>query len=197
MPKKSNIVINKVYTKKGDSGKTDLIGKKRVLKSNVRVECYGEVDELNSSLGICRALIKENQSLLDNKKDIFSKIIKIQNKLFNLGTMLAVSDNKIIDKFPKIEKSDIIFLEEQIDLFNKDLKPLNSFVLPSGNLAGSYLHFSRAICRRVERKCVSLSELEQIDNHIIVYLNRLSDLLFVWARWINVQSKLKEDLWDF
>ena len=82
-------------------------------------------------------------------------------------------------------------------MFNKDLKPLDSFVLPSGSLAGSYLHFSRTICRRVERKCVALSELEQINSQIIIYLNRLSDLLFVWARWVNLQSNLKEDLWDF
>ena len=120
MTKKSNIIINKVYTKKGDSGKTDLIGKKKVSKSNLRVDCYGEVDELNSSLGICRALIEDNQTLLGNSKSIFDKIIKIQNNLFNLGTMLAVSDNNLSDNFPKINSSDIVFIEKQIDLFNKD-----------------------------------------------------------------------------
>ena len=194
MNKKLNIKINKVYTKKGDSGKTQLIGKNNISKSNLRIECYGQVDELNSSLGFCKALIN-NENKMNDKKDVLDSINKIQNDLFNLGTMLAVSDDSNIDNFPSINKKDIAFLEQLIDSYNKNLESLNSFVLPSGSLSASYFHICRTICRRAERRCVSLSSSENVDTLIIVYLNRLSDLFFVWARWVNKRLEIKEDLW--
>tara|TARA_Y100001960_G_scaffold7626_1_gene7453 strand:- start:105 stop:695 length:591 start_codon:yes stop_codon:yes gene_type:complete len=194
MNKKTNIRINKVYTKKGDSGRTQLIGKNDVSKSNQRIECYGEVDELNSSLGFCKALI-ENEDTIDGKKDILESINKIQNELFNLGTMLAVADESKIEDFPSIGKKEIIFLEGLIDSYNKNLSELESFVLPTGSLPGAYFHICRTVCRRVERRCVALSSSEKIEDLIIVYLNRLSDLFFVWARWINKSSEVQEDLW--
>ena len=194
MNKKTNIRINKVYTKKGDSGRTQLIGKNDVSKSNQRIECYGEVDELNSSLGFCKALI-ENEDTIDGKKDILESINKIQNELFNLGTMLAVADESKIEDFPSIGKKEIIFLEGLIDSYNKNLSELESFVLPTGSLPGAYFHICRTVCRRVERRCVALSSSEKIEGLIIVYLNRLSDLFFVWARWINKSSEVQEDLW--
>jgi len=194
MNKKLNIRINKVYTKKGDSGRTQLIGKNDVSKSNERVECYGQVDELNSSLGFCKSLI-ENENKIDNKKDILESINKIQNELFNLGTMLAVADESKIKDFPSLGKKEIAFLESLIDSYNESLDDLDSFVLPAGSLPGAYFHICRTVCRRVERRCVALSSSEKIDDLIIVYLNRLSDLFFVWSRWVNKSSGVQEDLW--
>ena len=193
MSKKPNIRINKVYTRKGDSGKTDLIDQKKVLKSDIRIDCYGEVDELNSNIGFCIALISDSTKLKDN--DIILKLKRIQNDLFNLGTVLAVSDVSILDKFPKINKKNIDFIENEIDYYNKGLSDLKSFILPSGSLSGAYFHVCRTICRRVERKCVSLSENFKIDQNILKYLNRLSDLFFVLSRWINKETKSSEDLW--
>ena len=194
MNKKLNIRINKVYTKKRDSGRTQLIGKNDVSKSNERVECYGQVDELNSSLGFCKSLI-ENENKIDNKKDILESINKIQNELFNLGTMLAVADESKIKDFPSLGKKEIAFLESLIDSYNEGLDDLDSFVLPAGSLSGAYFHICRTVCRRVERRCVALSSSEKIDDLIIVYLNRLSDLFFVWSRWVNKSSGVQEDLW--
>ena len=193
MSKKPNIRINKVYTRKGDSGKTDLIDQKKVLKSDIRIDCYGEVDELNSSIGFCIAIISDSSELRD--KNFILKLKKIQNDLFNLGTVLAVSDISLLDKFPKINKSNIDFIENEIDYYNKELSDLKSFILPSGSLSGAYFHVCRTICRRVERKCVSLSEIFEIDQNILKYLNRLSDLFFVLSRWINKEKKSSEDLW--
>ena len=193
MSKKPNIRINKVYTRKGDSGKTDLIDQKKVLKSDIRIDCYGEVDELNSSIGFCIAIISDSSELRD--KNFILKLKKIQNDLFNLGTVLAVSDISLLDKFPKINKSNIDFIENEIDYYNKELSDLKSFILPSGSLSGAYFHVCRTICRRVERKCVSLSEIFEIDQNILKYLNRLSDLFFVLSRWINKETKSSEDLW--
>ena len=192
--KKLNIRIDKVYTKKGDTGKTRLIDRKNVSKSDIRVDCYGEVDELNSNLGFCIALINET-SKLKTKSDLCIKIKKIQNDLFNLGTILALSDMSKIEKFPRINENDILLLEKEIDYYNKNLETLDSFILPSGGLIGAYFHICRTVCRRVERKCVSLSEHSKIDINVLKYLNRLSDLLFVLSRWVNKEMGYSEDLW--
>ena len=193
MSKKPNIRINKVYTRKGDSGKTNLIDKRNLLKSDLRVRCYGEVDELNSNLGFCISLISQNVDL--EKDRLFESIKKIQNDLFNLGTVLAVCDSEKLGKFPKISGKDITFLENEIDHYNDSLEELKSFVLPSGTLAGSYFHVCRTVCRRVERECVALSQVENIVINTLKYLNRLSDLLFVLSRWTNKQEGYLEDLW--
>ena len=193
MPKKPNIRINKVYTRKGDSGKTDLIDKKNILKSDVRVACYGEIDELNSNIGFCTSLIKKNKKL-DNIR-LCDGVKKIQNDLFNLGTVLAICDVAKLDQFPKVGQEDIKFLEDEIDYYNESLEELSSFVLPSGTLVGSYFHICRTVCRRVERKCVALSELQDVDVEVLQYLNRLSDLFFVLSRWSNSQEGYSEDLW--
>ena len=193
MSKKPNIRINKVYTRRGDSGKTDLIDQKKVLKSDIRIDCYGEIDELNSSLGFCIALINDNSSFKD--EEILLKLKKIQNDLFNLGTVLAISDDSLLDKFPKINNKDIEYLESEIDFYNKNLSELKSFILPSGCPVGAYFHLCRTICRRAERRCVSLSEISKIDVNILIYLNRLSDLFFVLSRWVNNEMGYSEDLW--
>ena len=193
MPKKPNIRINKVYTRTGDSGTTRLVDQTSVLKSDIRVECYGEVDELNSSLGICISLLKTDNHQKFSPLIIFLK--KIQNDLFNLGTVLATGDETLLEKFPKITLSDINNLEEKIDYYNKNLSDLKSFILPSGNIAAAHFHLSRTICRRAERKCVALKSETTFDENVLKYLNRLSDLFFVVSRWINKQNCEVEDLW--
>ena len=193
MSKKINITINKVYTKKGDKGKTDIIGQRNVSKSDLRIICYGEVDELNSSIGFCCTLIKGYKD--SRYQEMLNSIKIIQNDLFNLGTMLAVSEDTDTKNFPNIESKDIKALEALIDYYNKDLESLNSFVLPSGSKAGAYFHVCRTICRRVERNCVRLLDDVKVEDNIIAYLNRLSDLLFVWARWTNKERDRKENLW--
>tara|TARA_Y100001958_G_scaffold80704_1_gene54511 strand:+ start:1172 stop:1762 length:591 start_codon:yes stop_codon:yes gene_type:complete len=192
--KKISINIDKVYTKKGDKGTTSIIGENFVSKSDPRIVCYGEVDELNSSIGFCFALIQECDQMKDEK--ISESIKSIQNDLFNLGTMLAISNSIDTKEYPSIDGENIKFLENLIDLYNEKLPPLKSFVLPSGSTIGAYFHVCRTICRRVERSCVSLSRLDEINPDIIKYLNRLSDLLFVWARWSNKRLDKIENVWS-
>ena len=192
--KKINITIDKVYTKKGDKGTTSIIGENFVSKSDPRIICYGEVDELNSSIGFCYALIQECGQFKDEE---ISKSIKvIQNDLFNLGTMLAISNSIDSKDYPNIDGKNIKFLEGLIDLYNEKLPALKSFVLPSGSTIGAYFHVCRTICRRVERSCVSLSKSDNLNPDIIGYLNRLSDLLFVWARWSNKHLGKTENMWS-
>ena len=193
MSKKPNIRINKVYTRTGDSGTTRLVDQTSVLKSDTRVECYGEIDELNSSLGICISLLKTDNQQNFSPLIVFLK--KIQNDLFNLGTVLATSDETLLEKFPKITLSDIKNLEKKIDYYNKDLSELKSFILPSGNIAAAHFHLTRTICRRAERRCVALYSETTFDENVLKYLNRLSDFIFVVSRWINKQNCEEEDLW--
>ncbi|RCK75846.1 MAG: ATP:Cob(I)alamin adenosyltransferase [Ignavibacteriae bacterium] len=177
----------KIYTKTGDDGTTSLYGGKRVLKCELRIEAYGTVDELNSVLGICRAmkLHKRVDRLLD----------KIQNQLFVLGTDLATPKSSRKKPVPRIKESDIKFLEKAIDEFDAENKPLNRFILPGGSLLSSYLHFGRTVCRRAERLVVRLAKNENTGQNPIIYLNRLSDLLFVLARWVNKEKKSSEKYW--
>ena len=193
MSKKPNIRINKVYTRKGDAGKTNLIDKKNLSKSDLRVSCYGEVDELNSCIGFCLSLIEDCDMLRSQKMVKSIKII--QNDLFNLGTMLSTSEDFDKEHLPSISNKNVEYLEKLIDSYNEELMPLKSFVLPSGSKVGSYFHVCRTVCRRVERGCVTLSSNYEVHNDIISYLNRLSDLLFVWARWTNKKLGKKENLW--
>ncbi len=191
--KKINISIDKVYTKKGDKGTTDIIGDKNVPKSDPRVSCYGEVDELNSCIGFCLSLIEDCDIL--RSQNMVKSIKIIQNDLFNLGTMLSTSEDFDKEHLPSISNKNVEYLEKLIDSYNEELMPLKSFVLPSGSKVGSYFHVCRTVCRRVERRCVALSSNYEVHNDIISYLNRLSDLLFVWARWANKKLGKKENLW--
>jgi len=177
----------KIYTKTGDKGETALFGGKRVLKDSLRIEAYGTVDELNSVLGIVRSL--------NPKKKIENILFQLQNDLFVLGADLATplkNANKII---PRIKKSHIQNLEKMIDKIDQKLKPLKVFILPGGSVIGSHLHFARTVCRRAERITVQLSRDENIGEVVIVYLNRLSDLLFVLARYANYLEGKTEEKW--
>ena len=188
------IRINKVYTRKGDAGKTRLIGGNEKWKDNIRVEAYGTVDELNSAIGLCRELVKET----GNEK--FRSLIKllkfIRNELFNLGTQLATYEGHDSKNLPQLSDDAILKLESEIDTANESLSELTSFVLPGGSVINAQLHIARNVCRRAERRVVSLLKKENVDPKNIRYLNRLSDALFVWSRWVSKIIGDEENLWD-
>tara|TARA_Y100000590_G_scaffold30585_1_gene33925 strand:+ start:2169 stop:2735 length:567 start_codon:yes stop_codon:yes gene_type:complete len=178
------VKINKIYTRTGDKGTTLLGDGKRVDKNSLRVDAYGSVDESNAAIGL--AILRTSSKI--------KKLLQIvQNDLFDLGADLCVPDKKKIQKL-RITNDRIDYIEKKIDSFNKELAPLNSFVLPGGSESSIYLHIARTITRRAERKVVALSRKEKINPIAIVYLNRLSDLLFVIARYTNNKGK-KDILW--
>ena len=188
------IRINKVYTRKGDAGKTRLIGGNEKWKDNIRVEAYGTVDELNASIGLCRELVKEIKNTKFNSLVKFLK--SVQNELFNLGTQLAIDKEGNSNNLPQLSDDSILKLESEIDTANKSLSELTSFILPGGSVINAQFHIARNICRRAERRVVSLSKKENVDTINIRYLNRLSDAIFVWSRWVSNINGDKENLWD-
>lgn len=178
--------ISKVYTKTGDTGETSLVGGKRVSKACLRVDAYGDVDELNSVLGLARTYL--------NDAEIDKALSLIQNDLFTLGADLASpSDIQV----PRITDDFIATLEELSDKFLEELEPLKEFILPGGAQAGATLHLARTVARRSERKVVALSLEEEVNPQAIVYLNRLSDLLFILARLVNKRDGAPEKMTDF
>lgn len=187
-----NITISKVYTKTGDDGKTSLVGGQKVLKTNIRINAFGEIDELNSIIGIS---IEELKLIDHNFDSLINTLYRIQNDLFNLGTILATKAQDMTESMPRITAYDIKVLENEIDKSNKDLPVLHSFVLPGGSKINAYLHLARTVCRRCERVCCDLYEKEKIDKIVISYLNRLSDAFFVWSRWVITVLDHDENVW--
>src|SRR5258706_5041599 len=179
----------KIYTKTGDKGTTSLIGGTKVPKSHLRIEAYGTVDELNSYVGLCKVLLTDIQG-----RNI---LLEIQDRLFTIGSSLACDPEKELKvKIPDLNEDDIRLLENEIDRMSETLPPMKSFVLPGGNATVSHLHIARCICRRAERCCVRLEfEKEQVESIIIKYLNRLSDYLFVLARYTSLQLNAEEIPW--
>lgn len=186
--------ITKVYTRTGDKGKTRLAGGQQVWKDSLRVEAYGTVDELNASLGVVRALWMA-QAKGAKRTDIERELQWMQNKLFDIGGLLATAPGQSFPNMPKIVAGDVTRLEKLIDGWQKDLQPLKEFILPGGGTIASSIHFARTVCRRAERCCVSLMRKEQVDQAVIIYLNRLSDALFVLARWTAHRLGEQELLW--
>ena len=192
--KSPNIRINKVYTRTGDAGKTRLIGGEKRWKDDARVEAYGTVDELNSEIGLCRELLKEQ------KEDQFSSLIcflkSVQNELFNLGSQLAAAEDRDTENLPQLSDDAISKLETEIDTVNESLSELTSFVLPGGSVINAQFHMARNVCRRAERRTVTLSRNETVVLENIQYLNRLSDALFVWSRWVSHILGDTENFWN-
>ncbi|MEM6805193.1 MAG: cob(I)yrinic acid a,c-diamide adenosyltransferase [Bacteroidota bacterium] len=178
----------KIYTKKGDAGKTSLLGGTRVAKYDLRIEAYGTVDELNAYLG----LISDEEAAREH----IVLIRNIQDKLFTLGSILAADPEKNHFKLPSIEQGDIDLLERSIDVMSEKLPELKNFVLPGGHRANSLAHVARCVCRRAERRVVELSEQAPIDALILTYLNRLSDWLFVLSRSVSAETGSTEILWN-
>ena len=177
----------KIYTKTGDKGDTSLFGGQRAPKDALRIEAYGTVDELNSILGIVRA---------DNTDpEINGVLTQIQNQLFDLGADLATPRSVEKKNIKRFDLKDAHSLEKIIDSLDTHLKPLKSFILPGGARVAAGIHFARTVCRRAERAVVRLSRNEDIGEGIIIYLNRLSDLLFVLARYANHKADVPEMKW--
>jgi cob(I)alamin adenosyltransferase len=184
----------KVYTKTGDTGTTALFGGTRVSKHHIRIESYGTVDELNSHIGLIR-----DQDVNQLYKNI---LIEVQDRLFTVGAILATPPDKETLKngqprlnINRISEEDITFLENEIDMMETTLPPMTHFVLPGGHTTVSYCHIARCVCRRAERLAVHLHEIEPTDEHVIKYLNRLSDYLFVLARKLSHDLKADEVKW--
>jgi len=179
------IKLNKIYTKTGDGGDTALGDGERVLKDSLRVSAYGNVDELNASIGIIT---------LYANTELKRKLKNIQNDLFDIGADLCVPISEKNKDRLRLSTNQIETLELEIDEMNSILEPLNSFVLPGGCRSATFLHMARTICRRAERSVVSLRSREKINDNTLVYLNRLSDWLFVASRVEN-QENSSEVLW--
>ena len=179
----------KIYTKTGDNGETSLFGGKRVGKDNQRISAYGTIDEVNSILGIAFLEVKS--------PEIKETIAKLQNELFILGSDLATPLEKENKQFeiPRVEEDFSKHLEEQIDYFDSKLPQLKNFILPGGEKGAALLHHARTVCRRAEREVVALAKNENVNPQIIIYLNRLSDLLFVLARYENQFNRVEDIPW--
>jgi len=190
------IIISKVYTRTGDLGETGLVGGQRVAKDHLRIEAYGDVDELNATIGGCREAIKDCDAAHAELTEVSDILHRIQHELFNTGTILATMPEDITSDLPCITEVDIQRLEDEIDRFNADLPTLHSFVLAGGSMANIWFHMARNICRRAERRSITLSRECELDFLVIKYLNRLSDALFVYSRWVNHAIGCDEVTWD-
>ena len=189
--------IDRVYTRTGDDGKTSLLGGKRVPKDHARVEAYGCIDELNTGIGLCRAAVATEKLPVASRRALDAQLREIQNRLFDLGSVLSAPDAKTAKRLPLPGPDSIVALEASMDLMNRSLKPLKSFVLPGGCATNAWLHQCRAACRRAERRVVTLARKEPVPAAAIHYLNRLSDWFFVAARFASAKTKSPEYLWEF
>lgn len=177
----------KIYTRKGDDGSTQLLGPQRVPKNAARVEAYGTVDELNSVLGLVR--------VHDTEGWIAKELQTIQTLLLQAGAELAATEPETLEKLDRVTDTDVTTLEQWIDRCEADLEPLHSFVLPGGTALASHLHLARTVCRRAERRVVTLREGEAVEIRLVRFLNRLADLLFVLARWCNHRAGVADVVW--
>lgn len=177
----------KIYTKSGDQGTTSLLGGRRVLKSNLRIESYGTVDELNSYIGLLR-----DQEINKSREGVLKEI---QDRLFTIGATLATEPGKENIKRPDLLEEDLTLLEQEIDAMEEGLPMLKNFILPGGHTVVSFCHIARTVCRRTERCVISLMEVEHVDELIVKYLNRLSDYLFVLGRKITQELGVEEVTW--
>ncbi|MBI2968642.1 MAG: cob(I)yrinic acid a,c-diamide adenosyltransferase [Bacteroidetes bacterium] len=177
----------RIYTKTGDKGETSLLGGTRVTKDHLRIEAYGTVDELNSFTGLLASAIEKNP--------VRKTLIVIQDRLMVIGSLLAADPAKPGMKLPQLSEDNIKYLESVIDLLEKKLFPLKSFILPGGNISVSFCHIARSVCRRAERIVVKLSTESNVNPDIIKYLNRLSDFYFVLARKLAKDTGAPEIIW--
>lgn len=181
--------IHRVYTRTGDAGETGLVGGQRVPKDDPRIEAYGVVDELNAVVGLCR------EEALAVGVPLDAELTRVQHALFNLGSVLATLPKDLHPKQPRVGAADVAWLEADMDRRNETLPELRSFVLPGGSRLNALLHLARTVCRRAERTVVGLRRAGGCGDDEVRYLNRLSDTLFVWARWAAHAAGHDEVLW--
>lgn len=177
----------KIYTKTGDKGQTSLVGGTRVRKSDLRIDAYGTVDELNAYVGLLR-----DQPINDPRRDLLKEI---QDRLFTIGAILASEPVRTKKQLPDLHESDILLLEAEMDKMDENLPPLRAFVLPGGHQSVSFAHVARTVCRRAERLTIALDSLEAVDDLVIKYLNRLSDFLFMLSRKMTQELGSEEVTW--
>ena len=188
--------ITKVYTRTGDAGKTRLAGGQQVWKDSLRVEAYGTIDEVNASIGLVRVINAEMMTRCVQARQLEEELRWVQNKLFDVGSILATTPGQIFKNMPQVTAKDVTRLEKLIDRCQEDLEPLKEFILPGGGKVSGFLHYARTVCRRAERLCVRLSREESVDPTIVKFVNRLSDCLFVLARWVAKTQQEPEFLWE-
>ena len=189
--------LTRIYTRTGDDGTTGLVGGQRVKKYALRIETYGTVDECSSAIGIARAALRPLLASHPRAARLDAWLAWTQDALFNLGSDLATLPKDRWEGMPLITQQDAAALERAIDEAQHDLQPLNNFIHPGGSLPGAYLHLARTICRRAERLLLTLREHDDgISSETQRYVNRLSDALFVWSRWINAGLNEPEYLWN-
>ncbi|HTW82702.1 MAG TPA: cob(I)yrinic acid a,c-diamide adenosyltransferase [Candidatus Sulfotelmatobacter sp.] len=197
--------LTRIYTRTGDDGTTGLVGGQRVKKSAPRIEAYGTIDELSSAIGLARtalADVRRTRPVQDLARahavaeELDGWLAWTQDALFNLGSDLATLPADRWEGMPLIVSSDAQALERAIDRAQTDLEPLDTFILPGGSLPGAFLHLARTVCRRAERLLVMLREDETVSSDAVRYVNRLSDALFVWSRWINHALDQPEHRWN-
>ncbi len=189
------VKITKVYTRTGDSGKTGLVGGKRLPKDHPRIEAFGSVDELNSVIGIALSYLAQKE--VSKRREKMESILEaIQQKLFDTGSELATLPGDEYEGQINIKAEDSEWLEEIIDAMNEELQPLKSFILPGGTLLNAFLHQARTVCRRAERDIIKLNQIDLVNPEIIKYINRLSDYLFVAGRWVTETLGETETLWQ-
>lgn len=186
------IALNRIYTRRGDTGETALAGGQRVPKDALRIEGYGTVDELNSFIGMARVSLLDHPALAP----LAGVLLRVQHELFNLGSILATLPADVHPGQPRVTSIEVGQLEREIDSYNEPLPALRSFVLPGGSRVNTELHAARTVCRRAERLMVALAREEDVPTETIHYLNRLSDALFVWSRWVNFRLDVPETLWE-
>lgn len=184
----------KIYTKTGDKGQTSLVGGARVAKSDPRLEAYGTVDELNSVLGLLRASLPA-AGLAKWGTRIDASLQAVQNNLFNIGSHLACADENLRPALPQLTSAHVQALENDMDSWEKELPQLTNFILPGGGTPAAYAHLARTVCRRAERACVRLQENAAISELHLIFLNRLSDWLFLLARRCNHELKISDKNW--
>lgn len=194
------VAINRVYTRKGDGGRTSLVGGQRVAKHALRIDTYGAVDELNAFIGAACQSLREAvaaQAIAGGPLAHLAEVlVRVQHQLFNLGSILATLPEDVHPRQPRIRASDVAWLEQEIDLANAELPALRSFVLPGGSRINTDLHVCRTVCRRVERLLSRLDEETGVDGDSLAYVNRLSDAFFVWSRWALTADDTPEVLWQ-
>lgn len=178
----------KIYTKQGDKGKTTLLGGKIVSKSHKRIDAYGTLDELISYIGLIRSLLKN--------QEIVNILVKIQDRLMVMASILATDEDEIMTKLPLLKKEDTALLEKEIDSMEHVIPPLKTFILPGGDTLAAHCHIARTITRRVERKIIGLHEEAALSENILVYINRLSDYFFVLARKLAFDKNINEIQWN-
>src|SRR5579871_6113878 len=188
--------LTRIYTRTGDDGSTGLVGGQRVRKNSARIEAYGTIDELSSAIGVARAALPTSGAARDRARELDAWLGWTQDVLFNLGSELATLPADRSGAQPSVTSADVSALERAIDRAQQDLEPLNYFISPGGSQAGAMLHLARTIARRAERLLVTLGENEPVDEHVRHYVNRLSDALFVWSRWINAALEQPEHRWN-